>query len=174
LLQVYYIVDEDSDGVPDFNGTLLRGDTPNGVVVQGSDLLLSGFEDGKGMVWRLPNVHSYALRNQVRWCDDVMDIMLQMRQCQAWGKRGCTLVWKRALCHLACIWWWFNLRVCSSTSGTPRVLILHCASADSSVFLTASCCSPVTPTSVLLVLLAVTAARQGLSLNAQPVHKWLR
>jgi hypothetical protein len=68
MLQVYYIVDEDSDGVPDFNGTLLRGDTPNGVVVQGSDLLLSGFEVGKGMVWRLPNVHSYALRNQVWYC----------------------------------------------------------------------------------------------------------
>ncbi|WIA39339.1 hypothetical protein OEZ86_005451 [Tetradesmus obliquus] len=61
---VYYIVDEDSNGVPDFSGTLLRSDTPNGIVVQGSDLLLSGFQDGKGMVWRLPNVHSYALRNE--------------------------------------------------------------------------------------------------------------
>ncbi|KAF6255954.1 hypothetical protein COO60DRAFT_1702581 [Scenedesmus sp. NREL 46B-D3] len=61
---VYYIVDEDSDGVPDFNGTLLEADTPNGVVVQGSDLLVSGFEDGKGMVWRLRDVHGYALRNQ--------------------------------------------------------------------------------------------------------------
>lgn len=59
-------MDKDSDGVPDFNGTLLSSDTPNGVVVQGSDLLLSGFKDGKGMVWRLPNLHSYALRNQVR------------------------------------------------------------------------------------------------------------
>lgn len=58
-------MDEDSNGVPDFSGTLLRSDTPNGVVVQGSDLLLSGFQDGKGMVWRLPNVHSYALRNEV-------------------------------------------------------------------------------------------------------------
>jgi hypothetical protein len=66
MLQVYYIVDKDSDGVPDFSGTLLKSDTPNGVVVQGSDLLLSGFEDGKGMVWRLEDVHSYALRNQVR------------------------------------------------------------------------------------------------------------
>lgn len=80
-VQVHYVVDVDSDGVPEFNGTLLESDTPNGVVVQGSDLLLSGFEGGKGMVWRLPNVHSYALRNKVR-------LRYSCRPCPALGARA--------------------------------------------------------------------------------------
>ncbi len=66
-MQVYYVVDEDSDGVPDFTGQLLsKIDTPNGVTVRGQQLYVSGFKDGKGMIWRLDNVHEFALQNKVR------------------------------------------------------------------------------------------------------------
>lgn len=65
-MQVYYLVDSNSSGTPDLSGKLLSGiDTPNGVAVQGSSLYVSGFEDGKGMIWRLDDVHEYALQNKV-------------------------------------------------------------------------------------------------------------
>jgi len=63
---VHYVVDRDSNGTPDFSGTLLSGiNTPNGVAVRRRDLYISGFENGKGMVWKISNAHSYALQNKV-------------------------------------------------------------------------------------------------------------
>lgn len=64
---MYYIVDKNSDGKPDFRGTLLKNiQVPNGVAVQGADLFVPGFEGSKGMIWRLQDAHKYALQNKVR------------------------------------------------------------------------------------------------------------
>jgi len=63
---VYYVVDRDSDGIPDFTGSLLLGmDKPTGVVVLGDDLYVSGYQNGKGSVWKIQNAHTYALQNKV-------------------------------------------------------------------------------------------------------------
>jgi len=65
-LQVYYVVDTNSDGTPDYSGQLLSDiDTPTGVAVRGQQLFVSGFQNGKGMIWRLDDVHEYALQNKV-------------------------------------------------------------------------------------------------------------
>eukprot|EP00775_Hariotina_reticulata_P002029 gene2029-2351_t len=62
---VYYVVDRGSDGTPDFSGSLLSDiNTPNGVAVRGNDLYVSGFQGGKGMVWKIRNAHTYALQNK--------------------------------------------------------------------------------------------------------------
>jgi hypothetical protein len=63
---VYYVVDRDSDGIPDFTGSLLLDmEKPTGVVVLGDDLYVSGYQGGKGMVWKVANAHTYALQNKV-------------------------------------------------------------------------------------------------------------
>eukprot|EP00775_Hariotina_reticulata_P001767 gene1767-2106_t len=63
--RVFYVVDQNSDGIPDFSGSLLSGiAVPNGVAVWRNDLYVSGFEGGRGMVWKINNAHSYALQNK--------------------------------------------------------------------------------------------------------------
>eukprot|EP00775_Hariotina_reticulata_P002027 gene2027-2349_t len=63
--QVYYVVDQNSDGTPDFTGSLLSSmEKPTGVVVLGDDLFVSGYQNGKGLVWKIQNAHTYALQNK--------------------------------------------------------------------------------------------------------------
>jgi hypothetical protein len=65
-LQVYFIVDQDGNGSPDAKGTVLTDiNTPNGVAIQGDDLYVSGFKNGKGIIWKLSNAHSYSLQGKV-------------------------------------------------------------------------------------------------------------
>eukprot|EP00879_Flechtneria_rotunda_P009061 GHRR01009486.1.p1 GENE.GHRR01009486.1~~GHRR01009486.1.p1 ORF type:complete len:421 (+),score=96.65 GHRR01009486.1:228-1490(+) len=62
---VYAVVDKTSRGKSDYVTKLVSGiQTPNGVVVRGKQLFFSGFQDNKGMVWRLDDVHQYALQNK--------------------------------------------------------------------------------------------------------------
>eukprot|EP00882_Tetradesmus_deserticola_P018747 GHRQ01020133.1.p1 GENE.GHRQ01020133.1~~GHRQ01020133.1.p1 ORF type:complete len:474 (+),score=83.01 GHRQ01020133.1:365-1786(+) len=63
---VYYIVNTVSNGVPeaDVKKVFSTDNTitnPYGVAVYGPDLYIAGFKDGKGVIWKLPDMRASAL-----------------------------------------------------------------------------------------------------------------
>jgi hypothetical protein len=73
-LQVFAVVDKDSDGKVDYVHSLVEGgiNTPNGIALQGTSLFVASYEDKggqdttpKGLIWRLDDVHQYALQKKV-------------------------------------------------------------------------------------------------------------
>ncbi len=72
-LQVWAVVDTDSDGKVDYTWQLVKDlNTPSGIALNADDdmLYVSGFEGPednlKGMVWGLKDVSRYALEKKVR------------------------------------------------------------------------------------------------------------
>jgi hypothetical protein len=76
VLQVYAVVDKDSDGTVDYVHKLVVGgiNTPNGIALRGNSLFVASYEDSgdnvpeKGLIWRLDNIHQYALQRKVSVC----------------------------------------------------------------------------------------------------------
>lgn len=70
---VFAVVDSNSDGVVDYVHSLVVDgiNTPHGIALQGDSLFVASYEDfpddgvkEKGLIWRLDNVHQYALQNK--------------------------------------------------------------------------------------------------------------
>lgn len=74
LLQVWAIVDTDSDGKPEYTWQLVKDlNTPSGIALDEKEdiLYVSGWEGaagagGKGMIWGLKDVSTAALQKKVR------------------------------------------------------------------------------------------------------------
>jgi hypothetical protein len=67
-LQTTALLDEDGDGVVEETVILLDSlDTPNGVAWKGGDLYVSGFDKGKGMIWKVEDIDSYVQKGEVRY-----------------------------------------------------------------------------------------------------------
>jgi hypothetical protein len=62
-VQIYALVDRDRNGTADSKVNVIQGiDTPTGVAWRApSSLFVSGFQDGKGLIWRYDGVDAAAL-----------------------------------------------------------------------------------------------------------------
>jgi hypothetical protein len=59
-----------SNGTVDYVHPLVAAgiNTPNGIALRGNSLFVASYEDSgnqKGLIWRLDNVHEYALQKKV-------------------------------------------------------------------------------------------------------------
>jgi hypothetical protein len=67
---VFAVVDTNSDGVVDYVHKLVVDgiNTPNGIALRGGSLYVASYEDSgdeAGLIWRLDNIHQYALTKKV-------------------------------------------------------------------------------------------------------------